>query len=272
MPELPEVEVTRRGLEPHLAGRRIRAAVIRNSCLRQPVSAGLSALLPGQIILAVARRGKYLLLECSSGWLIVHLGMSGSLRVVSVDVSPEKHDHFDLVLEGGVCMRLRDPRRFGLVVWCGGDPLRHPLFARLGAEPLTPGFSGALLYRQSRGRNTPVKQFLMNGTVVAGVGNIYANEALFRAGVRPQSISGRIGLRRYERLAESIRGVLSAAIAAGGSSLRDFCDSAGNPGYFQQQYFVYGRAGQPCLVCGAAIEAIRQGQRSTFYCPRCQRA
>jgi len=271
MPELPEVEITRRGLEPHLAGQRIRAVVIRNGRLRLPISAGLAELLPGQTVRLVTRRGKYLLFECNSGWLIAHLGMSGSLRVVPSETPPEKHDHFDLVLENGLCMRLRDPRRFGLILWVSDDPLRHPLLARLGVEPLTSDFGGTLLYIASRNRNVPIKQFLMAGTVVVGVGNIYANEALFRAGIHPQTACGRIGGLRYGKLAKAIKETLNAAIAAGGSSLRDFCDSAGNPGYFQQHYFVYGRAGQPCLVCGSTIASLRQGQRSTFYCPQCQR-
>ncbi len=271
MPELPEVETTRRGLDPHLTGQRIRGAAIRDGRLRQPIPTGLPALLAGQAIRRVARRGKYLLLECGNGWLIAHLGMSGSLRVVPANTPPEKHDHFDLLLENGACMRLRDPRRFGLILWTDGDPLRHPLLAGLGVEPLTPGFDGDVLYRASRGRNLPVKQFLMTGATVVGVGNIYASEALFRAGIRPQSACGKISKTRYAKLAETVKETLAAAIAAGGSSLRDFVDSSGNPGYFQQQYFVYGRAGQPCRVCGTPIATLRQGQRATFYCPRCQK-
>ena len=271
MPELPEVEITRRGLEPHLVGQRIRAVVVRNASLRQPIPAMLADTLPGQAIHAVGRRGKYLLIECDGGWLIAHLGMSGSLRVVPAETLPEKHDHFDLVLENGLCMRLRDPRRFGLILWSDADPLRHPLLAKLGVEPLGAEFDGDLLYRASRGRNISVKQFLMGGAVVVGVGNIYASEALFRAGIRPQSACGRIGRNRYAKLAAAIRETLAASIAAGGSSLRDFVDSAGKPGYFQQQYFVYGRDGQPCRVCGSVIETLRQGQRSTFFCPHCQK-
>jgi formamidopyrimidine-DNA glycosylase len=271
MPELPEVEITRRGLEPHLADQCIRTAVIRNGQLRQPIPAELPVLLAGQTIRTVNRRGKYLLLECDSGWLIAHLGMSGSLRILPADTPPEKHDHFDLVLENGACMRLRDPRRFGLILWTSDDPLRHPLLAKLGVEPLTAEFDGELLYRASRGRNIAVKQFLMDGAAVVGVGNIYASEALFHAAIRPQSACGKIGRARYAKLAEAVKKTLAAAIAAGGSSLRDFVDSSGNPGYFQQQYFVYGRTGQPCRICGATIETVRQGQRATFYCPHCQR-
>ncbi len=271
MPELPEVEITRRGLEPHLAGQRIRSVTIRNGRLRQPIPAELPALLAGQTVRGIARRGKYLLLECDNGWLIAHLGMSGSLRIVPAAAPPEKHDHFDLVLENGNCMRLRDPRRFGLILWTGADPLRHPLLAKLGVEPLTAAFDGDLLYRISRKRATPIKQFLMDGAVVVGVGNIYANESLFRAAIRPQSACGKLGKARYARLAATIKATLEDSLAAGGSSLRDFTDSAGKPGYFQQQYNVYGRTGQPCRLCGTPIATLRQGQRATFYCPHCQK-
>jgi len=271
MPELPEVEITRRGLEPHLAGQRIRTAVIRNGQLRQPIPAELPVLLAGQTLRSVARRGKYLLLECDRGWLIAHLGMSGSLRIVPAATPPEKHDHFDLVLENGLCMRLRDPRRFGLILWTAADPLNHPLLAKLGVEPLSDAFDGELLYRASRGRAIPVKQFIMDGATVVGVGNIYASESLFRAAIRPQSACGKLGKARYRRLAAEIKATLQDAIAAGGSSLRDFVDSAGKPGYFQQQYNVYGRTGQPCRVCGTSIATLRQGQRATFYCPHCQK-
>ncbi|MBS4096429.1 MAG: bifunctional DNA-formamidopyrimidine glycosylase/DNA-(apurinic or apyrimidinic site) lyase [Sulfuricella sp.] len=271
MPELPEVEITRRGLAPHLTGQTIRAVVIRNGSLRQPIPADLPATLPGQTIHGVARRGKYLLIECDSGWLLAHLGMSGSLRVVPATTPPEKHDHFDLVLANGLAMRLRDPRRFGLILWTVDDPLAHPLLAKLGVEPLGEAFNGDVLYRASRGRNLPVKQFLMEGGTVVGVGNIYANESLFRAAIRPQTACGRLSAKRYERLAQTIKETLSDALAAGGSSLRDFTDSAGNPGYFQQQYFVYGRTGEPCRVCGAPILTLRQGQRATFYCGGCQK-
>jgi formamidopyrimidine-DNA glycosylase len=271
MPELPEVEITRRGLEPHLSGQRIGNAVIRDARLRQPIPADLPALLAGKRLRSVARRGKYLLLDCTAGWLIVHLGMSGSLRVLPAATPPEKHDHFDLVLENGACMRLRDPRRFGLILWTADDPLRHPLLKGLGVEPLGETFDGGWLHRASRGRKTAVKPWLMDGRFVVGVGNIYASEALFRAGIDPRTACGRIGKQRYDLLAARIRETLNDALAAGGSSLRDFCDSDGKPGYFQQHYFVYGRDGQPCRVCGEPIATLRQGQRSTFYCPRCQR-
>lgn len=271
MPELPEVETTRRGLEPHLAGQRIAAAIVRHAGLRLPVSAALPQLLPGLVIRSIARRGKYLLLDCGAGWLILHLGMSGSLRILPAATPPEKHDHFDLVLDSGLCMRLRDPRRFGAIVWTPLAPERHPLLAKLGIEPLESQFDGDFLYRVTRGRKTAIKQLLMDSHIVVGVGNIYANEALFEAGISPKIAAGRIGKSRCARLAEVVRATLLRSIAAGGSTLRDFVDSAGKPGYFQQQYAVYGRAGQSCLRCDATIRQIRQGQRSTFFCPGCQK-
>lgn len=271
MPELPEVEITRRGLEPHLVGRRITGVVIRHAGLRHPVPGELPNILPGQAIREVGRRGKYLLIHCDKGWLILHLGMSGSLRVLPAATPPEKHDHFDLMLDNGQCLRLRDPRRFGAVLWTETDALRHPLLAGLGVEPLTSDFSGEYLYQASRGRSAAIKLVLMDGRIVVGVGNIYANEALFRAGIRPTAPAGRLSAARCAKLAEAVKETLRLAIAAGGSTLRDFVDSAGNPGYFQQQYLVYGRTGLPCLRCGDPIRQIRQGQRSTFYCPRCQR-
>ena len=270
MPELPEVETTLRGLEPHLRGQRIEAVIIRNARLRFPVDPELAATLPGQTIAGITRRGKYLLIACDEGCLILHLGMSGSLRILPAATPPEKHDHFDLLLENGSCMRLRDPRRFGAVIWTQTDPLRHPLLAKLGLEPLSGDFDGHWLYRATRGRRGSIKQTLMDGHLLVGVGNIYANEALFRAAIKPTTAAGRIGLERCGRLASAIQEILRQAILAGGSSLRDFVDSAGKPGYFQQQYMVYGRTGEPCRRCASPIQQIRQGQRSTFYCPRCQ--
>jgi formamidopyrimidine-DNA glycosylase len=270
MPELPEVETTRRGLEPHLVGRRVMGVAVRNPNLRWPVAPEISARLPGRLVRGVARRGKYLLVDCSGGWLILHLGMSGSLRILPAASPPGKHDHFDLTLDDGTLLRLRDPRRFGAVLWTETDALRHPLLARLGIEPLSPEFGGDWLYRQTRARSAAIKQVLMDGQVVAGVGNIYANEALFRAGIRPQTPARRIGRKRCGVLADAVRETLRLAIAAGGSTLRDFAGSDGAPGYFQQQYCVYGRAGQPCPQCGGPVAEVRQGQRSTCYCPGCQ--
>ncbi|MDO8892542.1 MAG: bifunctional DNA-formamidopyrimidine glycosylase/DNA-(apurinic or apyrimidinic site) lyase [Sulfurimicrobium sp.] len=271
MPELPEVETTRRGLAPHLSGQRIAAVIVRNARLRFPIVPELARMLPGLEIKGIARRGKYLLLDCGQGWLILHLGMSGSLRILPEATPEEKHDHFDLVLENGFCMRLRDPRRFGAVIWTQTDPMRHPLLVKLGVEPLTADFDGVWLYQVTRGKKTSIKQTLMDGHLVVGVGNIYANEALFRAGIKPTLPASRLGRERCGRLARAVKAVLEQAIAAGGSSLRDFVDSSGKPGYFQQQYFVYGRAGAPCHVCASPIRLLRQGQRSTFYCPCCQK-
>ena len=271
MPELPEVEVTRRGIEPHLAGRRIAGATIRNPNLRWPVPRNLGSMLAGLKIREVTRRGKYLLLDCGKGTLILHLGMSGSLRLLPIPMPPEKHDHFDLILNDGSILRLKDPRRFGAILWKTGDVLQHPLLADLGPEPLTTDFNGSVLHEKMRGRSASIKEVIMNSRIVVGVGNIYASEALFRAGINPKIAAGRIGLERCEKLAQAIKQTLRLAIRAGGSSLRDFVNSDGNPGYFQQQYWVYDRAGQPCRKCGAPIKQIKQGQRSSFYCPRCQK-
>lgn len=223
------------------------------------------------------RRGKYLLFDCGKGTLILHLGMSGSLRLLpasstaSAITPPQKHDHVDLILENGMVLRFRDPRRFGAMLWSPADVICHKLLARLGPEPLTNAFNGNLLYKKTRGRSASIKEVLMNSRIVAGVGNIYANEALFRAGINPTTAAGRLGITRCERLAQAVKEILGLAIEAGGSSLRDYVGSDGNPGYFQQQYWVYGRTGQPCRKCGTNIRQIRQGQRSSFYCPRCQR-
>ncbi|MFZ5593605.1 MAG: bifunctional DNA-formamidopyrimidine glycosylase/DNA-(apurinic or apyrimidinic site) lyase [Pseudomonadota bacterium] len=271
MPELPEVETTRRGIAPYLVGRRIARVIVRNARLRHPVSPLLVREAPGQILQSVDRRGKYLLLRCPKGSVIIHLGMSGSLRVLPADVPPERHDHVDIVLDNGHMLRLRDPRRFGSVVWTRQDALQHALLCDLGPEPLSDGFNGDHLYRRSRGRRLAVKQFIMDHHIVTGVGNIYASEALFLAGIHPAREAGRIAPERYERLAAGIRQVLEQAIAQGGTTLRDFYNGEGKPGYFQQQLKVYGRAGQPCASCGRAVVQTRQGQRSSFYCPVCQR-
>jgi formamidopyrimidine-DNA glycosylase len=271
MPELPEVETTRLGLAPHLVGQRIRTAIIRNAALRWRVPARLAETLAGCTIERLERRSKYLLLDCGSGWLIVHLGMSGSLRVVPSHTAPSPHDHIDIVLETGAALRLRDPRRFGAVLWEPGEPARHKLLQGLAPEPLGDTFTEEWLYRQTRGKTAPIKNVLMDNRVVCGVGNIYANESLFRAGIHPARMAGRISRARYAKLVGEIRTTLRAAIKAGGSSLRDFVGANGDPGYFQQQYFVYGRAGEACRRCGTSIKMARIGQRSTFYCPRCQR-
>ena len=271
MPELPEVEITRRGLAAHLVGLTVADVVIRNAKLRWPIPKNLAGLLRGKTIRALRRRGKYLLVEFDHGTLILHLGMSGSLRLLPAGTAPEKHGHFDLILGNGTLMRLRDPRRFGAVLWHGGDVYAHPLLAALGPEPLEGDFDARYLYQATRGRSLAIKQFIMDNRVVVGVGNIYANEALFRAGIKPQLAAGKLSLPRCARLAAEIRATLNEAIRHGGSTLRDFVDTAGQPGYFQQHYWVYGRGGEPCRKCGAPIKQIRQGQRSSCYCKHCQK-
>lgn len=270
MPELPEVETVRRGLAPFLAGHRLLGARIREPRLRWPVAADLDILLRDRRVACLDRRGKYLLLRLDSGCLICHLGMSGSLRLEMATTPPGKHDHLDLLLENGRILRYRDPRRFGAFIW-SEDPERHPLLAHLGVEPLSPDFDGGRLHALCRGRSTSIKALLMDARRLAGVGNIYANEALFHAGIHPLLAAGRLSRSRCVRLAAAIRDTLTRAIAAGGSSLRDFVDGQGNPGYFQQSYFVYERAGEPCRACGTSIRRIRQGGRSTYFCPRCQK-
>lgn len=271
MPELPEVETTRRGLAPFVVNRRIHDVIVRNRALRQPIPKRLPQILRGRTIRAVERRAKYLLIDCETGTLIVHLGMSGRLWLVDADAPVETHDHFDLVLDNGRAVRLRDPRRFGLVLWHEQDPREHVLLASIGPEPLAEQFSGDWLYEVTRKRSAAIKLVLMDSHVVAGVGNIYASEELFRAGINPKRPASRISRARYAVLADRVRETLEAAIRAGGSTLRDYVGSDGEAGYFQDEHLVYGRGGEPCLKCGTAIREIRQGQRATFYCPRCQR-
>jgi formamidopyrimidine-DNA glycosylase len=271
MPELPEVETTLRGIAPHLAGACITHLCVREPRLRYPIPGWLGEVIEGQRILGVKRRGKYLLIELERGTLLLHLGMSGSLRVLRADTPPGAHDHIDLLLSSGRCLRLRDPRRFGILLWTTEPPDRHPLLRHLGPEPLGPELDGDYLYALSRGRRTAVKTFLMDARVVVGVGNIYANESLFRAGVDPRRTCNRVSRERYRRLAECVKQVLDGAIAKGGTTLRDFVQEDGSPGYFARSLAVYGRAGQPCTRCGAAIRQRRIGQRSSFYCPRCQK-
>jgi formamidopyrimidine-DNA glycosylase len=277
MPELPEIEVTRLGVAPHLEGRVVERVVLRRAGLRWPFPERLGELLAGQRILKTGRRGKYLLVEFAHGTLILHLGMSGHLRVLPPGIEPKKHDHFDLVVsapEGQQVLRMHDPRRFGAVLWHGnedGELEEHLLLRGLGVEPLGDQFSGALLHRKTRTRSAPIKQVLMAGDIVVGVGNIYACETLFRAGINPKTAAARISRARYDKLAMAIREILAAAIVQGGSTLRDFIGVNGQSGYFQQTYFVYDRAGVPCRNCGAPVRQIKQGQRSTFYCVNCQR-
>lgn len=272
MPELPEVEVTRRGVAPYLEGQVVTGVTLRHAGLRWPFPAGLAETLRGRRILGTGRRGKYLLIHFEHGTLIVHLGMSGHLRILQRDVAPQKHDHFDLEV-GTSLMRMTDPRRFGAVLWhaaAEGAVETHLLLRGLGVEPLQAGFSAQLLYRESRHRSAAIKQVLLAGDIVVGVGNIYASESLFRARINPKTPAQRISLARYVRLEQAIRDILTAAIEQGGSTLRDFIGADGRSGYFQQSYFVYDRSGQPCRVCGQVLRQIKQGQRSTFYCAHCQ--
>ena len=270
MPELPEVETIRRGLAPLLADRRIARLTVREPRLRWPVAQGLGRRIRGQRIASVDRRGKYLLLELETGCLMIHLGMSGSLRYLKEAEPPLKHDHFDLVLENGDLVRYNDPRRFGSLQLTR-DPAKHSLIRHLGPEPLGPEFTGEYLWRRSRGRKTAIKQLIMNGEIVVGVGNIYASEALFRAGIHPSRPAGRISRQRFDRLCEEIRAVLEDALRSGGTTLRDFVGSDGKPGYFRQRLSVYDRDGKPCRNCGQAIKRRVIGQRASYFCPTCQR-
>lgn len=270
MPELPEVETACRGIAPHLIGRRITRVVVRERRLRWPVPAALVKRLPGQVVRAVTRRAKYILITTDAGTAILHLGMSGSLRVVDCATPPTRWDHVDLALDDGRCLRLRDPRRFGSLTWTTADPERHPLLRELGPEPLGAGFSGEYLYAASRGRRVAARDFLLNSKVVAGIGNIYANEALYLAGIRPGRAAGRITRVQCHRLATAICTTLERAIRAGGTTLRDFQNADGLPGYFQQTLNVYGRTGQPCPQCRTPVRLLKLGQRSAFYCPTCQ--
>ncbi len=270
MPELPEVETTRRGIAPHLLGQTIERVVVRDRRLRWPIPEDLDVRLSGQRIEAVERRAKYLLIRVQSGTLIAHLGMSGSLRLVPAELPAAKHEHVDILLGSGQALRYTDPRRFGALLW-SQLPLQHPLLASLGPEPLDEGFDGRRLYELSRGRSMAVKPFIMDNAVVVGVGNIYASEALFAAGIDPRRPAGGISRARYERLAAEIKRILAMAIERGGTTLRDFVGGDGKPGYFQQELFVYGRGGAFCKQCGSTLREVRLGQRASVYCGRCQR-
>lgn len=269
MPELPEVETTVRGIAPHVTGRRIVAMTVRERRLRWPIPEGIEAAVRGQTIRRVLRRAKYLVFALDQGHLILHLGMSGSLRMVSGGAAPEKHDHYDLTIDGQV-LRYRDPRRFGMCDYTTGLPEQHWLLASLGPEPFDPAFTGDYLHALARGRRAPVKSFLMDARTVTGVGNIYANEALFRARIRPTRPAGRIALARYRALAGHVVDVLDEAIAAGGTTLRDFVSDSGRPGYFRARLDVYDRAGEPCPCGRGPIRHRVVGQRATYYC-ECQR-
>lgn len=270
MPELPEVETSRRGIAPHILGQTIVGIKVRNRNLRWPIPTRQLNKTLGTTIEEVGRRGKYLLLKTSAGTIIIHLGMSGSLHCIPCDTPLRKHDHFDLEVEGGLCLRLHDPRRFGAVLW-SAEPLQHELIKDMGPEPLSDDFSAEYLYNRARKRRQSIKQFIMDSKVVVGVGNIYASESLFRAGIHPGRGAGSLSSERCQRLVEAIKAVLTEAIAQGGTTLRDFSHSDGKPGYFQQQLLVYGREGEPCYECGNKIRKEVQGQRATYYCPKCQR-
>ncbi|NEX18784.1 bifunctional DNA-formamidopyrimidine glycosylase/DNA-(apurinic or apyrimidinic site) lyase [Thiorhodococcus mannitoliphagus] len=274
MPELPEVETTVRGIRPHLEGKRVQALLVREPRLRLPIAPETADLVAGQRICTLSRRSKYILMGLERGTLIIHLGMSGSLRVVPATSPPRRHDHLDLVVSDQRCLRFHDPRRFGIFLWTAETPQiaeqQHPLLSRLGPEPLGDQFDGDYLYAASRGRRIAVKSFIMDASVVVGVGNIYANESLFLAGIHPTRRCGRVGIDRYRRLAEVIRAVLTESISQGGTTLRDFVQEDGQPGYFAQSLRVYGREGEACKRCGEPIRLRRIGQRSSFYCARCQ--
>jgi len=270
MPELPEVETTRAGLIPHLLGRRIIGVTLHRPNLRWPIPPELARHLTGERIIAVRRRAKYLLMDVASGSALWHLGMSGSLRVLAADTALRVHDHVELRLDSGALLRFNDPRRFGCLLWQAAGET-HPLLAALGPEPLSEAFSGAWLHALSRNRSASVKSFLMDQTVVVGVGNIYAAESLFAAGIDPRRAAGKVSLARYQRLAQAVRDILGHAIARGGTTLRDFISPDGAPGYFEQELLVYGRAGLPCRVCNTRLRDASLGRRASVWCPRCQR-
>ena len=271
MPELPEVETTRRGISPHIVGQKIKKITVRDARLRWPVPDDLPKLMQGKVLAAVERRAKYLLLKLANGTAIMHLGMSGSMRIVDAKTPVDKHDHVDILFANGKVLRFTDPRRFGCMLWDTGDVSNHKLLARLGPEPFTDEFSGQRLYELSRKRKTPVKTFIMDNAIVVGVGNIYANEALFNAGIRPTAEAGKISKPRYQKLADEIKTVLARAIEQGGTTLKDFVGGDGKPGYFKQQLNVYGRGGEPCNHCGKPLKEKHIGQRATVFCTQCQR-
>jgi formamidopyrimidine-DNA glycosylase len=270
MPELPEVETTRRGIAPHLEGHRITGVLLRRPDLRWPIPPEISTLLPGQVIEAVKRRAKYLLIETAAGTALLHLGMSGMLRVLPGETPPGKHDHVDITLDSGRVLRFTDPRRFGALLWQMPGQT-HELLQGIGPEPLTDDFDGDVLWRASRGRKAAVKTFIMDNAVVVGVGNIYASEALFAAGIDPRRPAGKISRARYARLAAEIKRILAYAITRGGTTLRDFLAPDGAPGYFFQELSAYGRTGEPCRTCQTPIRVVTLGQRASFFCPTCQR-
>lgn len=271
MPELPEVETTRRGIESSVVGHVIKKVIVREPRLRWRVPRQLPELAGGQKVVQLRRRAKYLVFDLERGSMILHLGMSGSLRVLPATTPPSMHDHVDIVMDTGFCIRFNDPRRFGSLLWVDGDPLAHKLLKSLAPEPLSEEFDGEYLSRAAKGRSVAIKQLIMNGQVVVGVGNIYASEALFRAGVRPRRAAGRLKRPEFDALVKSIKAVLGDAIKEGGTTLRDYINPEGMPGYFRQKLFVYERTKDPCRVCKTPIRHLVQGQRSTYFCPQCQK-
>lgn len=271
MPELPEVETTRRGIEPHLQGHAVTGVRIRQPKMRWPIPAEIAEILPGEPVQTVRRRGKYLLVGFEPGTLIMHLGMSGSLRITPPETELRKHDHFILELDSGKQLRLHDPRRFGAVLWTSDAPEQHELITRLGPEPLSDDFTPEYLHQSCKQRKCSIKQHIMNSHVVVGVGNIYASESLFLSGIHPKRAAGKVSRERIAWLHDAIQQVLKSAIRQGGTTLRDFLREDGQPGYFKQSLNVYDRAGKPCLNCQGDIKSVVLGQRSTFYCPKCQR-
>ena len=269
MPELPEVETSRRGISPHIVGKRLKGLIIRQTRLRWPIPENLATLLTEQTLTGIQRRGKYLLLAFGQGHVLLHLGMSGSLRIASLADAPGKHDHIDWLFADGTVLRYNDPRKFGAVLWTT-CPEQHPLLVDLGPEPLTAAFNGDHLFQRSRKQRIPIKSFIMDNHIVVGVGNIYANESLFKTGLHPNREAASIDASTYTQLADNIRQVLDSAITQGGTTLRDYVNPQGKPGYFQQTLNVYGRRGQPCRCCGALIEQIKIGQRASYFCPHCQ--
>lgn len=270
MPELPEIETIRLGISPHIKNQVIEDISIRNKILRWPITATLKHDLLGQQFQKITRRGKYLLCYADHGCMIMHLGMSGSLRIVDKEVKPEKHDHFDILFASKKILRFHDPRRFGAILWTKTDPLQHKLIKHLGPEPLSKDFNGKWLYKKSKKHSLAIKNFIMDSHHVVGVGNIYASESLFLANINPKRKAGNVSLKRYTYLADAIKEILKQAIKQGGTTLRDFVNSDGKPGYFQQQLNVYGRAGAPCTQCHSTIKRVKIGQRSSFYCALCQ--
>ena len=271
MPELPEVETTRQGITPHILKQKIQSVIIRQPKLRWPIPEDLPLLLANTVLHEIKRRAKYLLFDFSSGYMLIHLGMSGSLRIVDANRNAEKHDHIDFVFQNKRTLRLTDPRRFGAVLWLGKSPYLHSLLSKLGPEPFSDHFNGSYLHNLSRTRKLTVKQFIMDQRVVTGIGNIYANESLYLSGIRPSLAAGKISCKRYQNLSEQIKIILKQAIEQGGTTLRDFVGSDGKPGYFSQQLNVYGRSGLACPKCLQALKEIKIGNRSTVFCQNCQK-